>query len=408
MHPLARAFRLATLALFAFVLVLPLAGMSCGDPSASSGQADDHDAAAYDDDDQTDDDGQDDDAAAGDDDDTAVDDDDTGFDLLVAANLTDQEFPYGNLQYNCGIYAINTSKLPDIFWEDFENCAINDLWAFDEKFIVAVGYSIFGDDLNDKGLFFARYDGDQWREVHLALYDQANDFQFRRVTGTSPTNVWAIGDSSDGYVVDRFDGNSLNRELTGDAKTRLYDVWAAKWGSVFAVGSYSKNGATNPLILEYIDGVWNEIRFDDVWHEFFAVWGISKDFIVAAGDGGMWSRGSSGWTKFDFPEPYAHYVAYEIVGTDANDFYVHVLLNDELLLHYKNGAWEAIHYPAETEPARIFDSTTRMGDLLKLSDKKLFVAYQFPNGGNGNIYSLDNGAWRKDFYDTTSCIAGFK
>lgn len=120
-----------------------------------------------------------------------------------------------------------------------------------------------------------RYDGNTWLEVAPDSGDVAT---LRCVTGTSPTNVIAVGRTNDlrGLVV-RYDGVSWRSVALASAED-LYSVWVLNPNVAFAVGSVG-------TILRFDGTNWSRMT-SPVSEALFSVWGRSADDVFAAGWGG--------------------------------------------------------------------------------------------------------------------------
>lgn len=121
------------------------------------------------------------------------------------------------------------------------------------------------------------------------------------ITGTSATNVWAVGaDKGSGPLVLHFDGTSWTRVTTGTRGT----LW---WAQAFADGTLYLGGA-GATILRSTDGTtFTRMTVPGLAaHTVFGVWGSAPNDAYAVGsvsgrDGFVWHYDGTRWTEMALP-----------------------------------------------------------------------------------------------------------
>ncbi len=166
------------------------------------------------------------------------------------------------------------------------------------------------------------YNGTQWdtipRPLTLATrvdstgttyVTQARITHLHGVWGSSPTDVFAVGDSS---LVLHFDGSSWSQMAVGDT-TNLYAVWGTSSGNVLAAGDYG-------AILRYDGTAWRPMK-SDTRRSLRTVWGTSAGDVFAAGLGGeiLHYDGNAGgtWSPMSSVSPNPVYGVWGSTGTNV-------------------------------------------------------------------------------------------
>ncbi len=122
------------------------------------------------------------------------------------------------------------------------------------------------------------------------------------ISGTSPTNVWAVGaDLGSGPIVLHWDGTSWTRVSTGTRST----LW---WVHAFSDGTLYLSGA-GATILRSTDGTtFTRMSVPGLAaHTVFGVWGSAPSDAYAVGsvsgrDGFVWHFDGTRWTAMAIPE----------------------------------------------------------------------------------------------------------
>lgn len=141
------------------------------------------------------------------------------------------------------------------------------------------------------GGFLMRFDGAQWSTVSSPFNGAIDDF-----SGTSASDVWAVGDAGGGIATMHYDGNSWTAVPTPPVQ-RLGTVWAASAADVWA-GGY-KGSPAQPVMLRWNGSTWSEVPPPSLGgaccvHQLWgsaanSVWGTSSGGQILHFDGTQWS-----------------------------------------------------------------------------------------------------------------------
>jgi photosystem II stability/assembly factor-like uncharacterized protein len=110
---------------------------------------------------------------------------------------------------------------------------LNGIWGMPGENSVFVVGAPREDDTQKLRYTIIRFDGRNWSPMETAVV-QPGYGQLNGVWGTSPTDVFAVGD--DGIIL-HFDGKSWTKMDSGST-SHLYGVWGISSNSVYAVGNY--------------------------------------------------------------------------------------------------------------------------------------------------------------------------
>jgi hypothetical protein len=223
-----------------------------------------------------------------------------------------------------------------------------------------------------------RFDGAGWSPVSWATAqdpDPTDIYQpvplpLRSVWATSPTSVFAVGDSGSVFHYDGTQWDSLAYSpswLRGTRATRnaLLGVWASSPTNAIAVGD-------SGLILR-CDGARCDTLNSGTRSTLRAVWGASANDVFAAGDGGTILRyNGSAWSAM--PDT-THRDLRAIWGNSAGDVFA------------AGGAGEVLHYdgnPAGTWTPMTSVAADRITGLWGSANRNMFAV-----GGGGTILNYD-------------------
>ncbi len=159
-------------------------------------------------------------------------------------------------------------------WTDIESPTEEPLWGVwgaSSGEVWAVG----GDPLTENPAVMLRFDGVAWEDVPLPTVDRPFGALFK-VWGTSPDNVYAVGESG---VVLHYDGASWAQEASGTTKD-LISLWGAGPDEILAVG-----GRGIATLLRYDGASWTETLVGTE-PGLNGVWMDSDGYAYVCGQGG--------------------------------------------------------------------------------------------------------------------------
>jgi hypothetical protein len=185
---------------------------------------------------------------------------------------------------------------------------------------------------------------------------------FEDASGTSPTDVWAVGIAGTGSVIGHWDGKSWQSAASTFPNTDLYDVVAISPNDAWAVGnSYDPHTGNEPARILHWDGTsWRVFPAPAAGH-FSRLYSVSADSATDVWAVGFWSNkgahpltvhfDGSTWTRVANQSP-----------TGGDEFYgVQVLAPDDvwaggfqqprslswqpLIEHWNGTAWAVVPAP---------------------------------------------------------------
>jgi len=145
------------------------------------------------------------------------------------------------------------------------------------------------------------------------LVGEAQPEAFLSVSGTSATDVWAVGgDGSAGPVVQHFDGTTWERRITG-SRGDLWWVHAVSASSVYF-------GGENATVLHWDGTTFTRMRTPGVARNtVFGVWASSDSNIYAVGStagrsGFVWRFDGAAWSELRLPNDMPRLPNGEVAG----------------------------------------------------------------------------------------------
>jgi hypothetical protein len=157
------------------------------------------------------------------------------------------------LNENC-VYAVGGINMPEgvtsiIKWDgerwnyhSWPEGGASGIWGFSENNIFIVG------EYSNRG-FIGHYDGSSWTEYRSEYFLSKGDtvYPLRSVWGSSPDDVWAVGNN--GTII-HWDGLEWSKVKNIDEQYTFWDVWGFSENSVYAAGNYYNN----EVVLFYYNG----------------------------------------------------------------------------------------------------------------------------------------------------------
>ena len=198
------------------------------------------------------------------------------------------------------------------------------------------------------------YDGTVWKN------QAQGDWTIKHIWGSSPTNVYAVGNGSYTDVILHYDGSTWSVDYI-QSGLPLSDVWASSPTDIYAVGS-------NHIVLHH-DGKSRSYIPIRVGGYAPAVWGTSPTDIFIVGnqilhwDGKAWSGNTMGITH------------YGVGGSGPKDVYT---VGNGAIHHFNGVAWSAVNAGTSASLWEVWGSSA--SDI-------------FLGGHSKSIYHYDGSTW---------------
>ena len=236
------------------------------------------------------------------------------------------------------------------------------VWGSGATDVFAVGTDplvMFGYD----GLIL-HFDGAAWTRMNgpgVGTENGPRQASFRGVWGSSPTDVYAVGNVFDqiGHaLIARYDGTRWTAvPLTTTDNRFLEDVHGTSASDIYAVGSIdlsqslrrgtpssslraSRREGSVGLILHYDGTNWTELIPAEPDVFFTGVWSVAPNDVFAVGGrgstGAIYHYDGSSWTPMTVP---ATGELLEVWGAAGNDVYA---VGNRAILHYDGSVWTAV------------------------------------------------------------------
>ena len=238
----------------------------------------------------------------------------------------------------------------------------------------AIGYSIWGTSASNIFLgggkcdrsFTIQYDG-KWGDLEGCSVILPRLDHIRSISGTSPTDIYAIEWVSASEFLDHYDGSAW-RGVLGNRGAGLQAVWAKAPNSIFTVRILGN--------VDHYDGsTWTQTHVANA--RLNAIWGDSGSpalFVVGSGgtilyfDGATWQPQSSGITQDLFG----------VWGTSASDVYA--VGAGGTILHYDGVSWS---------PPLLAGTTAKLRGVWAAESNSVFVV------GDDVILHYDGTSWTR-------------
>jgi len=195
------------------------------------------------------------------------------------------------------------------------------------------------------------------------VMETGNTIPLRDIWGSSPEDVFAVGDSG---TILHYDGTVWEPDISGTT-LGLKGVWGSSSSDVFAVGS-------SGTILHYNGSSWSAMSSGTTTN-LYGIWGSSSSDVFAVGssgtilhyNGSSWSAMSSGTTTN----------LYGIWGSSSSD--VFAVGSSGTILHYNGSSWSAMGSGTTYSLQAVWGSSTN--DVIAVGDHITFRRY------NGSVWS---------------------
>jgi hypothetical protein len=249
--------------------------------------------------------------------------------------------------------------------------------SLQESNALATGYAIWGTSASNiivvgnkcDGELFVQYDG-KWGDIQGCSKNTVpiTEYSYRSISGTSPTDIYAIRRAAASEFLDHFDGSAW-RGVLGNRGAGLAGVWAKAPNSVFLV-------RLRGYVDHYDGSTWTSTPVPGA--DLHAIWGDSGSpalFAVGNGgriiyfDGATWRAQSSGTTQDLF----------SVWGNSASDVYAVGAAGT--ILHYDGVSWSS--------PPPLAGATTTLRGVWAAASNSVFVV------GDGVILHYDGTSWTR-------------
>lgn len=176
------------------------------------------------------------------------------------------------------------------------------------------------------------------------------------IWGSSPSNVYAVGFSSDGVgVMHRYDGSIWKSIPIGHNEggpvygvSELRSVYGFSPNQIYAVGTRGTLKYTNlGLIVRFDGSTWQEENIDSCG-SLRVIWGTTQEDVWAGGMHCLMRRQSGRWQKVAFPARTAQVQFSRIIGSSASDVYFIGYSNGVLGADPYGGRIDLYHYDGNT------------------------------------------------------------
>ena len=143
--------------------------------------------------------------------------------------------------------------------------------------------------------------------IDTLSYEGSTQTLLDNIWGTSPQDVYASGFNERGWgELYHYDGKVWSVVIHGHKKIDVGQVFGFAPNNIFLVGGYiylnpspPPNFLDSSVILHYDGQQWNEMEFSRT-EELYAIWGISSDYLIAAGKhGALIQYDGLAWNKLN-------------------------------------------------------------------------------------------------------------
>lgn len=237
---------------------------------------------------------------------------------------------------------------------------LNDIAAINSGDVWAAGTS--GNDP-----LTLHWDGGSWNIIPVP--ELTYDAQLNGITAVSTNDVWAVGavgsgvSSNTNTLILRWNGTewsvipSPNGNPNG--RNKLNAIAAVSANDIWAVGEYTDNTGTRPLILHWDGSAWSIMPQDcDLYNRLTAITVIAADDIWAAGSALTCHYDGSVWNEIPSPQPRPAFneIGYTLNDIDAvssDDIWIvgtrsisigQAVVVSSLAEHWNGSEWTAIYY----------------------------------------------------------------
>jgi hypothetical protein len=266
----------------------------------------------------------------------------------------------------------------------------------------AVGYS-YSSSLAAYRTLTLRFDGTRWRTVS-SPNSGAGYNQLDKVDATAANNVWALGSSPNGNLVERYDGTAWRimpsptaigmRDLDVVSPT---DVWAvglsgsspgvARWnGSSWKVIPSLTAASRHLMVFEAVSARASNDVWAVGWDRDYSISSRPVSSLVAHWNG-------SSWTRISSPSPLTRNILTDVTALSDRDVWAVGVAQTvsggiserSLAMHWNGTSWTAV-----TPPRAEADSEDQLQAVTALSSTNVWAVgyYRTPGGPDSETLLL--------------------
>jgi hypothetical protein len=167
-------------------------------------------------------------------------------------------------------------KLAKIVWMS----VLSSIWGSSPTDIYAAGMSAASPSPLDWTAVVYHFDGQQWTKTLLGSWLSI----FYAISGSSASNVFAVGSDFEGEIAARFDGQTWSDISTGLStmpETSMYGVWVASESDAWAVGD-NPDDSGESKVFHYDGSSWSPQAIP-AGNQLSGIWGSSPTDIFTVG-----------------------------------------------------------------------------------------------------------------------------
>jgi hypothetical protein len=185
------------------------------------------------------------------------------------------------------------------------------------------------------------YDGASWTSV----FDDAQS-TFGSLWANTSTDAWAVGyypgpNSMLAGSIAHWDGTAWKDVTNAPPTNQLFRVWGSSPSDVWVVGDEVVGGGLVAIVLHFNGSTWS-IAYTDPIQDFASVWGSGPNDVWVSGLGDMVHFDGTAWSKAGPTSATVH--TFGVWGTGPSDVWAWGTEDggsNGMLFHYDGSAWSA-------------------------------------------------------------------
>ena len=220
---------------------------------------------------------------------------------IYAQTVTGETFSQGIILHYDGVSWSIVWRFGAFYLGDFE---FGGVWGSSPSDVFVLGDWQNYDLLNPmSGFVVAHFNGRFWAPMYAAT-NVAGGYGLSNIWGTSHSDVFAVGDSgypNAGDLILHYDGASWSAMPAPAGGAGLVNVWGTSATDVFSVGGIN----SNDYVLQYNGAVWRQTLFEQNLG-FVGLWGTAFADVFASGckgsacnEGVIYHYNGSSWSPMN-------------------------------------------------------------------------------------------------------------